>query len=143
VVGLPGDTIRIDDKKVYVNEQPLDEPYVTFVDPKVDPLWLRDHFGPVKVGPDQYFAMGDNRDNSRDSRFWGPVPRANLKGRAFMVYWSYEGAPPPATASFKERLLAIGNLVIGFFPHTRWSRTFFIVDSKYHYTPGIEPYGNE
>lgn len=151
VIGLPGDTIRIRDKKVYVNERPLDEPYVVYTDPNVIPLrrelpdqWrLRDQFGPVTVGPDQYFAMGDNRDNSADSRYWGTVPRSHLKGRAFMVYWSYEGTPPPASASPKERLLALGKLVLGFIPNTRWSRTFFIVDSKYHYTPGIESYGNE
>jgi signal peptidase I len=151
VIGLPGDTVRVRNKVVYVNNRALIEPYVVHDDPEVipdrpalpEPWRSRDQFGPVKVGPEQYFAMGDNRDHSADSRYWGTVPRANLKGRAFMVYWSYEGTPPPPSASLKERLLALSKVVAGFFSHTRWSRTFFIVDSKYHYTPGIESYGNE
>jgi signal peptidase I len=141
VIGLPGDTIEVRNKIVYRNGQALTEPYVTHGDPQI--LFFRDQFGPFHVGPDQYFAMGDNRDYSADSRSWGTVPRGNIKGRPFMVYWSYEVPPPPQDASLKETVLALGRVVVGFFSHTRWSRTFFIVDSKYHYTPGIEAYGNE
>lgn len=151
VIGLPGDTITIRDKKVSVNGQELDEPYVTHIDRRTFPegLYLpepyrsRDHFGPFRVPAGQYFAMGDNRDDSNDSRFWGTVPRANVKGRAFMVYWSFddEGAPPVDTA--RQQMKAMANAAFHFFDQTRWHRTFFIVDSRYHYTPGVSPNGHE
>ena len=82
--------------------------------------------------------MGDNRDRSSDSRYWGTVPRSMIKGRAFMVYWSFEGEPPPPGSPPGERIKELLNVVIHFFPNTRWQRTFFIVDSKYHFTPEIQ-----
>ncbi|HET7434434.1 MAG TPA: signal peptidase I [Thermoanaerobaculia bacterium] len=153
VVGLPGDVITVRDKVVYVNGKALTEPYVVHVDKQVypdvpalpEPYRSRDQFGPYTVPPESYFAMGDNRDQSSDSRYWGTVPRANIKGRAFMVYWSFESKtrPPSPDSPPSERLKELGNVVIHFFDWTRWSRTFFIVDSKYHYTPGVSSYGNE
>ena len=85
--------------------------------------------------------MGDNRDRSSDSRYWGTVPRSMIKGRAFMVYWSFEGTPArrkrrPPSAS-KSWL----GVAVHFFTKSRWERTFFIVDSKYHFTPGLTPEG--
>ena len=151
VIGLPGDTIEVRNKDVYVNGTRLDEPYVVHDDPQVypggpmlpEPYRSRDQFGPYVVPPDSYFAMGDNRDRSSDSRYWGTVPRALIKGRAFMVYWSFEGEPPPAGSPPMERMKELGRVVWYFFTRTRWHRTFFIVDSKYHYTPGVSGYGNE
>ena len=97
VIGLPGDMIELKSKKVYVNGQALDEPYVHFLTPaavgsEVTSADVRENYGPVTVPPDQYFVMGDNRDNSQDSRYWGYLPRHYVKGKALMIYWSYEGA---------------------------------------------------
>ncbi|HYO77121.1 MAG TPA: signal peptidase I, partial [Thermoanaerobaculia bacterium] len=151
VVGLPGDVVTIQSKKVSVNGVPLEEPYTLYDDPGVYPdeealpaaYRSRDHFGPFKVPDDQYFAMGDNRDHSSDSRFWGGVPRSLIKGRAFMVYWSYAGDPPAPSASVATRVRELGNVTKNFFRQTRWHRTFYIVDSKYHFTPGLTTDGNE
>lgn len=156
VIGMPGDEIEIRDKKVSVNGKPLDEPYVLHEDPQVypnqpalpEPYRSRDQFGPYTVPPEAYFAMGDNRDRSSDSRYWGTVPRSMIKGRAFMVYWSFASEPPPPGSPPIERLKELAGVVIHFFDRTRWQRTFFIVDSKYHYTPDppgerSTPYGFE
>ncbi|MFZ2491391.1 MAG: signal peptidase I [Thermoanaerobaculia bacterium] len=151
VVGMPGDVIEIRDKKLLLNGETQDEPYVLFDDPQIypnepalpEPYRSRDQFGPYTVPPDSYFAMGDNRDRSSDSRYWGTVPRSLIKGRAFMVYWSFEGEPPPPDSPPVERIKELANVVIHFFDRTRWRRTFFIVDSKYHFTPGVSSYGNE
>ena len=95
VIGLPGETIELKKKKVHVNGQPLDEPYVHFLTPpsndyqEVTSYDLRERFGPVTVPADQYFVMGDNRDNSQDSRYWGFVKREKIRGKAFLIYWSW------------------------------------------------------
>lgn len=94
IIGLPGDTIQIREKIVSVNGEPFhDEAFTQRVDPglidgRINP---RDNFGPVTVPPDSYFVMGDNRDQSLDSRFWGYVQEHKIKGRAFLVYWSWHG----------------------------------------------------
>ena len=145
VIGMPGDTIEIRDKVVSINGKPQNEPYVIHEDPQTYPLQpalpepyrSRDQFGPYTVPPDSYFAMGDNRDRSSDSRYWGTVPRSMIKGRAFMVYWSFRGEPPPPGSPPAARLKELTSVVIHFFDRTRWQRTFFIVDSKYHFTPEI------
>jgi len=147
VIGMPGDILEIRDKKLSINGKMLDEPYVVHVDPNVFPLQpalpepyrSRDQFGPYTVPPDRYFAMGDNRDRSSDSRYWGTVPRGMIKGRAFMVYWSFASIPPPPDSPPSARLKELLGVVIHFFTQTRWERTFFIVDSKYHFTPSILP----
>lgn len=90
VVGLPGETIQVINRKVYINGEPLDESdYVYYVDSR----YIRglDNFGPVEIPEDCYFMMGDNRENSSDSRVWGPVPFELMKGKAFMIYWSWDG----------------------------------------------------
>jgi signal peptidase I len=154
VIGMPGDTVEVRNKQVSVNGIALNEPYVIHEDPQVYPLQpalpepyrSRDQFGPFTVPEGQYFAMGDNRDKSSDSRYWGTVPRSMIKGRAFMVYWSFRGEPPPPGSPPTERLKELAGVVIHFFDRTRWSRTFFIVDSRYHYTPmepGDSEYGAE
>jgi signal peptidase I len=118
VIGLPGEEIEVRQKRVYVNGTLLDEPYAFYMEqPPAVPKQLepggdraglsgdpRDNYGPVTVPPKQYFVMGDNRDNSQDSRYWGFLPRDYVKGRALFIYWSYEAES--------------GNVVTG----TRWGR---------------------
>jgi len=99
VIGLPGDTLELKQKTVYINGKALDEPYVQFLFPDdlpseaglagTDP---RRRFGPVTVPADMFFMMGDNRDNSEDSRFWGFLPRSYVKGKALFVYFSFGDA---------------------------------------------------
>jgi signal peptidase I len=93
VVGLPGDKVEIRHKKVYINDQPLTESYTQHVDHMVLPHQVqpRDNLGPLTVPSDSYFVMGDNRDQSLDSRFWGYVKREKIKGKAFLIYWSWDG----------------------------------------------------
>ncbi|MEA3485610.1 MAG: signal peptidase I [Candidatus Aerophobetes bacterium] len=86
VIGLPGDKILIENKKVYINGKLLDEPYVVHSD-SWNSGFPRDEYGPVKVPPRSLFAMGDNRDSSEDSRYWGFVPEDNLIGETFLIYW--------------------------------------------------------
>src|SRR5262244_3861351 len=98
VIGLPGEKVELKDKKVYINVKALDEPYVHFLQPpgqssefhEVTSFDVRERYGPVTVPTDHYFVMGDNRDNSQDSRYWGFLPRENVKGKALVIYWSYE-----------------------------------------------------
>ena len=94
VVGTPGDVIEIKHKQVIINGEPfIDKDFTQRVDPgiidgRINP---RDNFGPITVPPESYFVMGDNRDQSLDSRFWGFVKMNKIKGRAFLVYWSWNG----------------------------------------------------
>jgi signal peptidase I len=140
VVGLPGETVTIRNKQVHINGRPLEEPYATFSDAQVypregmpEPYRSRDQFGPYRVPDGTYFAMGDNRDASYDSRYWGPVPRELIKGKPLLVYWSFRGEPllpgSPVGAKVKELV----GVALKFIPNTRWDRTFFIIDSRYHY----------
>ena len=95
IIGEPGDVVEVRNKTVYVNGQALAEPYTIHRDPTVLPPQSqspRDNFGPITVPEDSYFAMGDNRDQSLDSRFWGTVKLEKIKGKAFMIYWSWDGA---------------------------------------------------
>lgn len=96
VIAGPGQTVQIVDKQIYVNDRPLVDPLtVKHTDDRVMPAVLsnRDNFGPFQVSPEQYFVMGDNRDNSVDSRFWGLVEKEHLIGKALFVYWSWRPDP--------------------------------------------------
>lgn len=101
VIGLPGDTIEIRDKTVYVNGTATREPYVKFLNRQILPREYqnnniypsgagnKDNYGPYVVPAGHYFMMGDNRDNSEDSRFWGPLDKRLIKGKALFIYWSW------------------------------------------------------
>jgi len=98
VIALEGDTIEIRDKQVYVNEVPMAENYKTHIDRQVMPganeyeygIRARDNFGPMRVPEGHCFAMGDNRDNSQDSRYWGFLPLNYIKGKPWVIYFSYD-----------------------------------------------------
>ena len=131
VIGLPGETLELRDKKVSVNGQPLDEPYVHFLEPpgtssefrEITSYDVRERYGPVTVPPNQYFVMGDNRDNSQDSRYWGFLPRDYIKGRALVIYWSYDdGLGDYHEESTGEALKGLGSVFVHFFTRTRWDR---------------------
>jgi signal peptidase I len=97
VIGLPGDVIEVRDKKVFVNGKRHEIPQEKYTDPftlNQGPGKVRDFFGPVTVSPGHIFAMGDNRDQSYDSRFWGQVPIENIKGKAFIIYFSWTSEKP-------------------------------------------------
>ncbi len=117
VIGLPGDEVRVDNKSLFVNGKEAVEPYVHHDDPQY--VAERDTLPPVKVPAGFYFLMGDNRDNSADSREWGFVPRNQIRGRALFVYWSV--AAPSESGS--GTAAAAG----GSTGRTRWDRTFLAI----------------
>jgi signal peptidase I len=130
VIGLPGETLELRAKKVYIDGQPLDEPYVHFLEPASDSqettsFDVRERYGPVRVPEGQYVVMGDNRDNSQDSRYWGFLPRNYVKGRALMIYWSYESGREDyldeGAGATAKRMFSV---VTHFFTKTRWERLF-------------------
>ena len=131
-IGLPGETLELKNKKVHVNGQPLEESsYVHFLTPpsndyqEVTSYDVRERFGPVTVPADQYFVMGDNRDNSQDSRYWGFLPRSYVKGRALLIYWSYEsGREDYLDEGLGASIKRMGSVVTHFFTKTRWERLF-------------------
>jgi signal peptidase I len=146
VIGVPGDRLRLENKQVYLNGKKLVEPYTYHKTEYIDSY--RDNFpgepnvgifppaqvmlernvvkGEVVVPPDNYFAMGDNRDSSLDSRYWGFVPRKNIIGKPLIIYWSYD-APTEQLASPTIGFDHMVDLAQHFFTKTRWSRTFKLI----------------
>ena len=128
VVALPGETVEIKDKRVSVDGRTLVEPYAFHSDDQVwpddpsiaDEHRRRDQMPPTRVPPGAYFVMGDNRDDSSDSRVWGPVPAGHVEGPALFVYWSVR--PPPSDAP--SGLAALVRLPLEIVRRTRWDRTF-------------------
>src|SRR5947209_7686943 len=133
VIALPGETVELREKRVYINGKPLDEPYVHFLEPpggagefhEVTSFDVRERYGPVTVPANQYFVMGDNRDNSQDSRYWGFLPREYVKGKALVIYWSYEAE----RGDYQEdgagaTLKGLASVFVHFFTRTRWDRMF-------------------
>ena len=129
VIGLPGETVELREKRIYIDGDPIDEPYVHFLDTfgtggqEFAVIDVRHAYGPVTVPANSYFVMGDNRDNSQDSRYWGFLPAAYLKGRAMVVYWSYESEPADyETAGLGSTASRLFSVVTHFFTRTRWER---------------------
>ena len=151
IIGIPGDRLHLKDGVLYRNGVEVNEPYrirsigdyspyrdefpavVPIGNPNVTPEWMlsiSSHVenGDIVVPPDNYFGMGDNRDVSADSRFWGFIPKANIVGRPMFIYWSFETpADQVRKTSMAERLQFVGHVVIHFFDETRWKRMFRLV----------------
>ncbi|HPK54846.1 MAG TPA: signal peptidase I, partial [Smithellaceae bacterium] len=92
VIGVAGDKIEIKNKKIYINDKEYSDSHGIYSDRFIYPASLqpRDNFGPVTVPPKSLFVMGDNRDESADSRFWGFVDLRDVEGKAFIIYWSWD-----------------------------------------------------
>lgn len=145
-IGVPGDRIRVVNKQLYLNGVKLDEPYKihksdytsayrdnfpgepdVMLDPRaLDMLQNHTINGEVVVPANSIFAMGDNRDNSLDSRYWGFVPRENIIGKPLVIYWSYD-APSDDLQNPSIGIGHIKDVVFNFIPKTRWRRTFMLV----------------
>lgn len=151
VVGVPGDHLRLVNRIVYVNGTPLAEPYVHYS--QLDYKVFRDDFprlnvpepgmegrwweqmqklvedGQLIVPEDSYFVLGDNRDDSQDSRYWGFVPAENIVGRPLLIYWSVRNASdePGVYQSPGDRLFHFAYTATHLFQITRWDRTFRVV----------------
>ena len=135
-VAVGGDTVELRSKMRYVNGELQEEPFVvhkdstTYEDLPTMPASsrIRDNFGPFKVPPGTTFCLGDNRDNSLDSRFWGPVPLSYVKGRAVLIYWSYEaGRNDWQWRGFGHRIKQLAGVFFNFFTKTRWEREFRLI----------------
>jgi len=154
VIGLPGDRLKIVDQQVYVDGTPLAEPYAVhdpssgYGDPlnynfppvgnqlylsSLQPEWARDirkyiQGDELVVPPGKYFAMGDNRDHSLDSRYWGFVDRDAIMGRPFLIYWSVEAnSADYGSSTFSERILGIFDTLMHLPARTRWNRMLHTV----------------
>jgi signal peptidase I len=152
VIGLPGDRLRLANHEVYVNNIPLEEPYVRYSSnlhdifrddfPKLNiPVpgldgdwWLQMkklvEDGQLIIPQHHYFVLGDNRDESLDSRYWGFVPEENIVGRPLVIYWSVRNGVQamPTSPTAGDRLSRFAYAVTHLFEMTRWDRTFRIVN---------------
>lgn len=129
VVAVGNEEVEIQNRQVFINNKPVSEPYKVHKSDTQPELYglMGDNFSPVRVPEDYYFALGDNRDNSKDSRAWGFVPQDYIKGRAFIIYWSFDGPQNTGPSTFADNVKDIGNLVVNFIPKTRWNRFFKII----------------
>jgi signal peptidase I len=124
LIGMPGDKVEMKGRTVFINDRPLKETYTQYIDPGS----VQDSYGPVFVPPDKYFAMGDNRDNSQDSRYWGFVPRDYILGKALVIYWSFETPRDEyLQTNVTDRMRQFADVFLNFFTKTRWRRTFQII----------------
>ena len=136
-VAVGGDTVQVIDQQLYVNGKAVadssyavhknanNENFGLLADPR---MRLRDNYGPQVVPGGHYFCMGDNRDNSYDSRFWGFLPAHLVKGRALFIYWSYGGKTSSGQwEGLGEKLRDLLETAGGFFSKTRWERTFRLI----------------
>ncbi len=128
-VAIGGDKVKVVDQRLHINGKPVDDAsFAVHKGSPFPPPQMRDNFGPLAIPPDNYFCMGDNRDNSYDSRFWGPLPDHLVKGRALFIYWSYGGRTSSGQwESTGAKLRDLWDTAIGFFPKTRWMRTFHLI----------------
>jgi len=113
VIGVPGDTIEVKAGMLYLNGERSADTYAQFEIPPGQRVESseRDYFGPLKVPPGHYFMMGDNRDRSYDSRFWGPVARDAIEGRAMFIYWSCADDSSPLSCLYRVRWPRLFHLV--------------------------------
>jgi signal peptidase I len=122
VIGIPGDVIEIRAGEIYINGQKVSEPYVQHL-LAADRQPIRD-MAPLTIPTDRFFMMGDNRDNSRDSRYFGLVRRDDIVGKPTFIYWSYESEPYPVGGrTIGEWVGYYASVATHFFTKTRWSRT--------------------
>ena len=129
VMGVGNEEVEIRNRQVYINGKPIEEPYKVHksdLQPELVGV-VNDDYAPREVPEGYYFAMGDNRDNSKDSRAWGTVPKDYIKGRAFIVYWSFKGEQNIGPSTMGENLRHILHIVVNFIPDTRWERFFKII----------------
>lgn len=149
VIGIPGDRLRLVNKKVWINGKQLDEPYVRYLEPPNN--MFRDNFprvdipalgmegkwwlemrklvddGELIIPQGDYFVMGDNRDDSQDSRYWGFVPRENIVGRPLIIYWSVRDWDENPSPTLSGRLNHVAHAMTHFLQITRWNRTLRLV----------------
>jgi len=133
VIALEGETVEIKDKQVLINERPIEEDYKVHNDSQVfakndfyhyDDV-IRDNYGPVTVPPGHCFVMGDNRDNSADSRYWGFLPVTDIKGKPWVIYFSYQAERDAwQKTGLRDRLKKI----VSFLPKARWGRILRIIN---------------
>ncbi len=137
-IGLPGETLESRNRKVYIDGKLLHEPSKvhsdSYIYPRRDPYHQasgdsqRDHYGPKTIPDGLYFVMGDNRDDSADSRYFGFLPRTHILGTPLLVFWSYEDdADAYLRSSLPEILQLYAERIIFFFTRTRWSRMGHLV----------------
>jgi signal peptidase I len=126
-VAVAGDEVELRSRKLFINGEPQEEPFVVFKEPR-GPQDRLVNFGPIVVPQGTIFCLGDNRNNSLDSRYWGPVPLSYLKGRAVLIYWSYEAERGDEEwKGMGHRARQLAEVFLNFFTKTRWEREFRLI----------------